>query len=431
VLSVDRDQYQEWVDQAVEILEGRSDQIVSKLTALMEQAAEDLRFEEAAALRDRIAILSEFGEGYQRVLHPGHNRDAFGFRMEGEEATLSVLSVRGGRIVGSNCFSFEQIPFEAVQLIEEVVERYYLTDGSQIPEEILLPLSLSEDSLLGEALEQLKGSKVKLVSAERGAHKRLIELANLNAAQYFQTVFDAEIVYARIAARLSKLLRLDQCPRRIECVDISTLQGCEEVGGVVAFYDGEPLKSGYRRYRLSDRGKPDDFASIYEVVRRRLTSGAEKGDLPDLLIIDGGKGQLNAALKARAELGLAVNIVSLAKQRSVGSRRTKEQPERVFIEGAATPFKLDPSDSVTHLLERVRDEAHRWVIEYNRSRRIKRGLASVLDEITGIGPERRIRLTKQFGSVTKLAEASVEEIAKAGRMSLNLAEKIKGRLNQG
>jgi excinuclease ABC subunit C len=222
-------------------------------------------------------------------------------------------------------------------------------------------------------------------------------------------------------------------------VDISNFQGSDIVGAVVVFFDGVPDKKSYRRYRLSFQTKPDDFAAIYEVVRRRLERGLAEEDLPDLLIIDGGAAQLAKALQARDELKLSLEIVSLAKMRAERETRSafkgtavssKKKPERIFLEGKEDPLVMDESKPVTHFVQRIRDEVHRYVITFHRQTRARRVLLSILDGIPGVGPERKRRLLKRYGSVQKLKGLSAEELSAAGKMPLPVAERVLETLNQ-
>jgi excinuclease ABC subunit C len=253
----------------------------------------------------------------------------------------------------------------------------------------------------------------------------------LNAKQAFLSSLTTESEWSQVSTRLATLIGLKQIPRRVECVDISNFQGTDIVGAAVVFFDGVADKSSYRKYIISQQGKPDDFAAIHEVVSRKLKRGLEEGNLPDLLVIDGGPGQLSMALQARDELRLSLDIVGLAKMRTASEFDAKtidRKPERLYLEGNEEPILLDEGDLVTRFLARMRDEVHRFVITFHRQKRAKRVFASVLDSISGLGPERRGRLLKHFGSVKAIGGAPVEEVAKVGRMPLPLAEKVVGKI---
>lgn len=425
-LPVEPELYREWVKQAIAILEGKTDATMAKLVTDMERASEQLRFEDAAVLRDRIDVLDRFVKGQHFPSHRGESRDAFGFTREDSRAAVCVLRIKSGRISDSITFSLTDVRVSDEELIEAAVEQFY-EGGRDIPEEVVLPVDLENESIVRAGLKGRAGRVVEVLTAKRGPKHRLVQLATVNARQHYSTTFDAESRYQEVAQRLARVLGLRQIPRRIECVDISNFQGSDIVGAIVSFFDGAADKSRYRKYTISKQDKPDDFAAIHEVVTRRLTRGLEDVDLPDLLIIDGGAGQLKMALEARDALRLDLEIVALAKMRTEHGRRSadrKIKPERFFTEREGEPILLESSDEVTHLVQRIRDEVHRFVITFHRSRRAKRVFRSLLDEIPGIGPERRQRLLREFGSVSAMADAEPAALAKAGRMPLSLAMKV-------
>ena len=431
-LPVDEVQYRKWVKQAIAILEGKTDKIIADLTALMEKASEELRFEDAAFSRDRLAVLSNFKAGVSLVSSRGENRDVFGIYREESLAALSVIKVRGGRVSDSINFSFSGVSVSTQEILESSVTQFY-EGGREIPEEIVLAEELLNFEMIEELLSEKRGSKVNFVVPERGIKSRLLDLAVVNAKEHYLATFDAEAKYQELAKKLSVKFKLRQVPRRIECVDISNFQGTDMVGAIVSFFDGVPDKSSYRKYKIAGEGKPDDFASINEVVGRRIERGLAEGTLPDLLIVDGGPGQLAMALEARDALSAELEIVSLAKMRTEAdtqSSEIKKKPERVYLEGEEEPILLDESDEITNFVSRVRDEVHRFVITFHRSTRAKRVFRSILDEIPGVGPERRQRLLKVYGAVEHMKSVSADEIAKNGRMPRSLAEKVLKWINE-
>ncbi len=429
-LKVATEDYRGWVKQAVAILEGKTDKLLSDLNQQMNKASEDLRFEDAAAIRDRITVLTNFKSGVSLVSSRGENRDVFGLFREERLVALSVIKVRGGRIADSKNFTLTDVEISDEEVIESSILQFY-ESGRDIPEEIVIPCTLENSGMIEDALKEKAGQKIELITPERGIRSRLVELAQVNAREHFSACFDAEDRYKELSRALATTLSLKQIPRRIECVDISNLQGSDIVGALVSFFDGVPDKSAYRKYKIKSDGKPDDFASIQEVVGRRLERGRTEGDLPDLLVIDGGPGQLAMALEARDSLGIDLEIVSIAKMRTnqdMTSSDITKKPERIYREGVEDPIELDEASEVTQFLQRIRDEVHRFVITFHRSSRAKRVFRSTLDDIAGVGPERRGRLLRAFGSVKMLAQASAEDVAKAGRMPITLAEKILGHL---
>lgn len=430
-LPVDRRQYGEWIQQAKAILQGKTEGLVADLKMQMERASEDLRFEDAALIRDRLTVLENL-KGSQRIMSSmGEDRDVFALYREERLAALSILKVRSGRVADNQNFSFTDMAVPDEEILEGAVSQYY--EGQrEIPDEIILPFEFQNASIVKQIVEEKAGRSVDFTVPQRGVKARLLSLAQLNARQYFLSQFDAETRYTEISKSLAKTLGLRQMPRRIECVDISNFQGSDIVGAIVSFFDGRPDKEHYRKYKISVQDKPDDFASIEEVVGRRLKRGLEENDLPDLLIIDGGQGQLRRALAAREEARAGIDIVALAKERTVSdvsSRRIEKKPERIYTDPEAEPIVFEPSSEVTHLIQRIRDEAHRFVITFHRKTRSKRVFRSALDSIAGVGPDRRARLLRHFGSVDAMKAVPPQELAKAGRMPLPLAEKILRVLN--
>jgi excinuclease ABC subunit C len=434
-LPVDKQEYCDQLDMALEILQGRASKIVPVVEGQMLDAAEQLRFELAAMLRDKLTQLEEWIKGNRNVHHYGVDRHAFGFYREGERAVLNVLHTREGRIAHSENYSFESVWMDDEEFLEQAIERYY-GEGDEgasgkarvVPAEVLVPLSPEDLGMLECALTRLRisqgdDSAGELVYPKRGVRFRLLELARINAQSYFSTIFRSEAKNMLIVDEMKGLFGLRQHPRRIECMDISNLQGSDIVGAIVVFVDGAPARSEYRRYTLN-RETADDFASIHEVTLRRLRSGMETGEFPDLLVIDGGRGQLNAALQAREYLGLDVEIVSIAKIREEG------ELERIFVEGSESPVPLPDGTLLTLFMQRLRDEVHKYVLGFHRDRRMTRMLTSSIDTLSGIGPARRKRLMTAFGSLEGMKAASRTELARVGRMSPLLADKLIEFLNK-
>jgi excinuclease ABC subunit C len=432
-LPVDRAQYGDWIKQAKAILVGKTDAIMKDLQAQMDKASEELRFEDAAHYRDRLSVLQNLKSGQRIMSSMGEDRDAFALYREESLVALSILKVRAGRVADNQNFSFADVGVSDEEVLEGALSQYY-EGAREIPDEVVLPFELANLSIIREAAENRAGRKVEFTVPLRGVKQRLLNLAGLNARQHFLSQFDAERRYTEISKSLAKSLGLKQMPRRIECVDISNFQGSDIVGALVSFFDGTPDKEHYRKYKISVQDKPDDFASIEEVVRRRLARGVEENDLPDLLIIDGGPGQLKRALIAREETKANIDIVALAKERTksdVTATKIEKKPERIYLDPDSEPIVFEPTSEVTHLIQRIRDEAHRFVITFHRKTRSKRVFRSALDDITGVGPDRRARLLKYYGSVEVMKKAEPRELAKMGRMPLPLAEKILRVLNSG
>lgn len=432
-LSVDEDQYHEWVREAVSVLRGKTTNVLEDLSSRELRAAEDLRFEEAASLRDRIDALTRFSKGEQIEFHRGDHRDAWALYREGSTVCVNVLAVRHGRVSDSTPFILEDVEVGDEGVLEEAIGQYY-DEGREIPAEILLPFPLENESMISDLLRTRRGKGTQLLMPKQGSKARLVQLSALNAQQSFSSTVRSEARYLNAARKLADLMQLSDIPRRIECVDISNLQGTDVVGALSVFVDGAPLRREYRRYLISRQDKQDDFAGIYEVVTRRLRRGMETGELPDLLVIDGGPGQLGMALKARDEAGVTLDIISIAKMRlEKGPHRETRarKPERLFAAWTEEAVALDDHDEVTHLLASLRDEAHRHVITFHRNRRARRLHRSILDDIPGIGPERRLRLMREFGSIAKMRKASLDDLARVGRMTRGVAEWLRRALHRG
>jgi excinuclease ABC subunit C len=432
-LPVPKEEYRDLIQQAVGILEGKTAGTIKQLTKRMDAAAEALRFEEAAAWRDRIDTLSKFQAGHSLVTFRGENRDVFGMVREGDQAAVCILLVRHGRISESKPFVLLDVQVSDEELIEGVVQQFY-EGGREVPSEVVVPRELSNSSLIEAGLSAKRGGKVELVFPQRGSKARLLSMAELNAYHAFAGSRTQESEWDQVADGLRQTIGLRQTPRRVECVDISNFQGSDTVGAIVVFFDGVADKGSYRRYNLAHQDTPNDFASMYEVVSRRLKRGAEENTLPDLLIIDGGAGQLSMALQARDDLGLGVEIVALAKMRTeseVSAADIVRKPERLFVPGREESIKLDEGAPVTRFLSRIRDEVHRFVITFHRDKRAKRVFRTRLDDVSGVSDEMRKRLLAHFKTVDALEQVTPEEIAKIGRMPLRLAQRILVRLKQG
>jgi excinuclease ABC subunit C len=429
-LAVDPEEYRRWVKQAISILQGRTEQLKKEFEEQMERASVELRFEDAALIRDRIEVLESFRRGHALTTYSGDDRDVVGLYREEGLAALAVMQVRGGRLGETRTFALTEVSVADAEIIEAALEQLYET-GREIPTEIVVGIEPENLSIVQDTLSKKVGRSVEITVPQRGIKARLLALAETNAKHFFGSRFDADTRYQEVASALAQKLSLRQVPRRIECVDISNFQGTDIVGALVSFFDGVSDKKGYRKYKITSKSSQDDFASVFEVVSRRLARGLAEGDLPDLLIIDGGPGQLAKALEAREAVKADVEIVALAKQRTTRAMTAVEiekSNERLYLPGIPEPVQLADGSELTRFLQRVRDEAHRFVITFHRKTRSKRIIRSTLDEVGGLGAERRGRLLRHFGSTQKIAAASVDEIASVGRMPRALAEKVLERL---
>lgn len=430
-LPVDREQYRHGLKNAMLVLEGKNDELLRDLHARMNDAAEALRFEEAARLRDQIRALEKTAEPQEMVSHFGSDQDVFGLYREGGFIEVQVLTVRRGKLTGSHAYGLDDREFPDEEVMGEVLGQYY-SGGRFIPDEILLPVVLEDAGVRSSYLSELKGKKVTLFRPQRGDKVRLCEMAAENARQSFAARRNFDDKRVKMVEELQRALGLRSAPKRIECFDISNFQGRHIVGSMVVFDEGEPDKSRYRRYRVKSVPGQDDFASLYEVLKRRYTRALADNGLPDLLVVDGGKGQLGVAAAVLAEFGITeVDLASLAKDRVASDPRSPEihhSEERVFLPNRKNPVVLPRNSNALFLLQRVRDEAHRFAITFHRELRSRERFHSLLDDVPGIGPQRRRRLLKHFGAVRRLATASAEEIAAVPGIGLERAREIVERL---
>ncbi|MSN25382.1 MAG: excinuclease ABC subunit UvrC [Geobacter sp.] len=429
---INKKDYSDLVESAMSFLDGKGRQLVEEFKRRMTDAAEGMFYEEAARWRNLLRSIQITVEK-QKVVTRGGDSDVVGFHRVENRIELAILYIRGGVLSGSRLFSVGW-ELDNAAGISAFLQQHYTT-GVFIPEEILLPLQIEDLAALVELLEELKGCRVSIVSPQRGTKRELIELACKNAES---AVRERDEAVASVAATLGELrqrLHLTRLPTRIECYDISNIQGRFSVGSGVAFSGGKPDKKEYRRYRIRTVEGQDDFAMLREVFQRRFRDdNIEKNGLPDLVVVDGGIGQLNAALEIVNELGLGsrFDLVSLAKSRTardVSSETIRKSDERVFLPGRKNPVVLRQNSSPLLLLAAIRDEAHRFAIEYHRKLRGKEGIASGIDAIPGIGPKRRSALLKKFGSLQRLKDGSIEEIAAVDGMNRATAEKLYERLH--
>jgi len=409
------DRYHQAAQDARLFLEGRTDEVVKSLRTQMDAAAEDARFEEAATLRDHIRALDRLEAPQKITTTDIDERDLFGAHVEWDRGALQVFSVREGKVVGREGYLVHRVA-EPERFLSSAIQQYYADGQRYLPREVLVPVEVPDRGLLEEWLSARRGSQVRIRIPQRGEKVRLLELVVRNA----RLAFDLEWRHPRtqseeILRGLQDLLQLEVEPRRIECFDISNIQGSDVVASMVVFEDGLSKKADYRKFRVKGLGgTPDDFASMREVVGRRYRRLLEEGkELPDLVLIDGGKGQLSAATEALAELGLGDQpVASLAKRE-----------ELIFVPGRDEPVALPRASPILQFVQRVRDEAHRFAIGFHRQTRAKRTLRSELDEIPGIGPVKRRKLLSRFGSLRGVRGASIEELASAvGRTT---AERIR------
>jgi len=426
-LPVDPEEYRQQLKNALLLLEGRNSDLLAQLTTRMQTAAESLHFEEAALLRDQIRAITQTGEKQQVAMPLGGDQDIFGLYREGGAIEVQILFVRAGALVGNQEYSFDDNEFPEEEVLAELLSQFYQGDRF-IPDEILLPVELEDAEVREELLRERKGKKASILCPQRGDKVRMLEMARENAQQSYIEKRHSTEQKEKTLDQLRRTLHLRNAPKRIECFDISNIQGNLAVGSMVVFDEAEPDKNRYRRFRIKTVEGADDFAMMYEVLTRRYHRALEEHDLPDLLMVDGGKGQLGVAVEVFRELNITdVDLIGLAKMRTERDPFAEEvthSAERVFLPGRMNPIILRPNSTVLFLLQRIRDEAHRFAITYHRQLRAKERLSSQLDSVPGVGPGRRKLLLRHFGSIKRLQSATVEELRQVPGMTKTTAEAV-------
>jgi len=421
VLPVERADYEAEMEGASLFLKGERPALKAQLEERMRSAASTLEFERAARYRDQIAAIDRSLEPQGVIGFRGgaSECDVIGAHREGDQVQLALLEVRGGILRRSQPFSFSQQGASTFDLISTFVHLYY-AEGVTPPPEVLLPTEEDTDeegegaqeeradglSLLAERLSELRGAKVKLYSPKQGQRVRLLEMAQQNAEQSFFQAERALKAREETLVDTKRLLNLSQLPWRAECFDISLFHGEAPYASQVVFEGGAPRRSAYRVRKIKSVQGTDDFAMMREALTRRLSRGLSEGDLPQLLVIDGGKGQLGVAVAVCEDLGVSgIDVVSLAKSRL--KEGNKRSAERVFLPGVRDPITLKPGTRPFRFLTQLRDEAHKTAINAHRKARSKTRLKSPLDEVKGVGPKRRKDLLKAFGSLEGVMQASL------------------------
>ncbi|HLK89402.1 MAG TPA: excinuclease ABC subunit UvrC [Polyangia bacterium] len=504
VLPVSREAYGDQIRDVRLFLDGKSDELLDRLRARMRDAAGRTEFEVAAEIRDQIKALEVTLEKQRVVSADFVDQDVVGYHRQGIALEVAVMSIRDGQLNGSRTFSFTNQEFPDAELLSSFVGLYY-DMGAPPPDEVLLPVEIEDAALKGEWLSEKRAEmpgrhrKVEVLTPQRGDRKKLVELANKNAASSFATRRNARADVELALGKLQRRLKLARLPRVIECYDVSHLQGFATVASMVVFVDGRPDKSRYRTYKVrapgaagrTDGRRNDDFASMYEVLSRRFRRAREGGEeagtwkLPDLIVVDGGKGQLAMALAAARDVGIdtrpgvGLPIVALAKERDVAleeglaegaaelaapspesevpaaspeatapapaapeaspepaaavpapakkaarDAESTTKPDRVFLPHAKDAIPIRNNSAEMFILQQLRDEAHRFAISFHRNRRRRLTLRSALSDIPGIGPGRQRQLLRHFGSIKRVREATVEELAAVGGMTRTSAEAV-------
>ncbi|NIP72038.1 MAG: excinuclease ABC subunit UvrC [Gammaproteobacteria bacterium] len=416
---VDRDTYMADVHHAEMFLEGKSSEVIDELVRRMEKASEALDFELAARYRDQITSLRRVQER-QYVSGEGGDLDVVACAVRGGSACVQVFFIRAGRNLGNKTF-FPQIPegAEPGEVLASFLPQYYL--GKEVPQDIVLSHRVEDQSLVAQVLTERAGRRVSVRHGVRGERARWLEMALDNAEHALQARLASRTGIQRRLEALQEALELEQIPTRIECFDISHTMGEATVASCVVFEAEGPVKSDYRRFNITDITPGDDYGALRQALQRRYTRLKKgEGKLPDVLLIDGGKGQVRQAREVLEELQVeGVVIVGVAK----GPERRPGE-ETLFLSGRAAPFILPRNLVALHLIQQVRDEAHRFAVTGHRQRRSRARSTSVLESIPGMGPKRRQRLLQQFGGLREIARAGVEDLASVQGISRDLAQKV-------
>jgi excinuclease ABC subunit C len=424
------DQYRQTLQKVAMIFQGRSQELVRELTSQMEAASANLEFEKAAKIRDQIQSIKQLNAN-QKVSLPDDtvSRDAIAIVSNHQHASIQLFQVRAGKLVGRLGFFADVSPaVNPEEILQRVIQDHYAAvDAVEIPTEILLPQPLSDQDLISNWLTERKGRKVTLTVPQRQAKAELIAMVEQNARYELERTQRAADRNQQALLDLAEILDLPETPRRIEGYDISHIQGSNAVGSQVVFIDGIPAKQHYRRYKIKDArvqsGHSDDYASLAEVIRRRFRKYAENPDLPrqedcefpDLVMIDGGKGQLSAVVEQLQQMNLLgdVPVISLAKQR-----------EEIFLPAESSPLETDSEQPGVQLLRRLRDEAHRFAVSFHRQQRTSKMQRSRLDEIPGLGFQRQQTLLSHFRSLEYIRQASLEQLQEVPGIGKSLAKQI-------
>ena len=436
-----KEEYDEVIQQVILFLEGKADDVLRRLRKQMDDAAERLEFERAAQLRDQIRAIERTVERQHVATTRNEDADIFGLARDGDDACVQVFFIRGTQMIGRDSFMLAGVRDEPdATVLANFLLQYY--EGAQyIPKLVAVPAEPEDRESIEELLTEKRGSRVEIRIPARGEKRRLVDLAAENAREALAVARVRWLADAskteQALEQLREELSLPELPRRIECYDNSNIQGASPVSSMVVFVDGRPAPNQYRRFRVKTVQGANDFATMQEVLRRRFgrhartpeslqaaeSPGAEQSpadawDLPDLVIIDGGKGQLSAALEVMHELGVHhIPVVALAKRH-----------EEIFVPDDDEPIILPRGSEALFLVQRIRDEAHRFAITFHRQVRGKSTIQSALDTIPGIGPKRKKALLKKFGSVKAIREADVDEIAATVGFTRALAERVKAQL---
>ncbi len=418
------EKYAGLVQEVLLFLEGKSSQLIKLLREKMTVASEELHFEEAGRIRDQIFAVEQTLEKQKAVSQSFTDQDVFAFHRQGNTWEFQILFFRRGLLVGNKSFHFSRLNLPEEEALSAFLRQYYAEEPS-IPQEVLLPLAIEDEPLVAEWLSERKGGRVEVLAPQRGQKKSLVEMARKNAEHTFQKKVSEKENLSLLLQELKEKLRLRNLPHRVECFDISNLFGTLAVGSMVSFLDGRPDRSQYRHFKVHAPSFPDDYAMMYEILKRRYSKLEPEKETPDLLVVDGGKGQLNVALGVLSELGLRnLSAIGLAKDKGPSFKKiTEKTSDKIYLPNVKDPLLLGHSSSLQYL-QRIRDEAHRFAITYHKKLRSKQGLQTILDEVPGIGEVKKRALLQEFGSLQKIQEASPERLSQVEPLTQKDAQTV-------
>jgi len=416
--NANRTLYQEHVKKIIMLLEGRNRDLIQSLEKQMQEAAELLDFEKAALLRDQIAALSKTLE--KQVISASHTKDqdVFGFARKDAAVTVALLFIRNGLINGSRSFFLADPYGDDASILSQALTQFY-ADETVVPSEILLPFEPTDLALHEDYLTDKSPSRVYIKIPQRGENLQLTSMANNNAFQVFEEKEKKKSSWEHLSKTMCKTLHLDRSPDRIECLDISNISGKQAVGALVCFTNGDKDTSNFRHYKIRTVDGPNDYAMMKEVLERRLTRGIEEDTLPDMFVVDGGKGQLGMALAVAKELGITdeVDWIGIAKEK-------EDEGEKLYKPERKNPIILPAHNPIILYLMRIRDESHRYGVTFHRKLRNKATLTSELDQIAGIGAEKKKLLLKHMGSLKRVKSADIDELCEVQGIGPEIAKTI-------
>lgn len=415
---ISEEAYKELVDKTIMFLEGKNKELLKGLKTNMNETSRTFEFEKAAKIRDQIRAIEATLEEQKVVSQEKIDRDIFAHIMEGDSLLVQAMFVRNGRLGGAKDFFFSNQEFPAYEVVTSFLTQYYSGDRF-IPDEIIVSVDVEDKDTIEDWLSEKKGKNVKIIFPSRGSKLKLLKMAEANAREYLKRRTETAEKKQTLLEELQKRLRLNKIPKTIEAFDISNISGKMAVGAMVVFEDGRPNTNKYRLYKIQGKEEPDDYGMMHEVLFRRYKNG--NAVFPDLMLIDGGKGQLNIARSVINELGIkGIDMAAIAKEKEQGLS------EKVYLPNLKDPVILREGSMPDLFVRKIRDEVHRFAISYHK--RLRGKIKSALDEIPGIGRAKRNMLLRRFGSLENIKEATAEEIAKTSAISLYLAEAIKKAL---